>query len=75
MDNKKKWGDQPSKPPQKWSPEVYQLKLVMEAKLKCQNLAHHRFIKGRWELDITNYNVRGDMHKESSWTECEICNK
>lgn len=58
-----------------WSPEMYQLKLIMEKKLKCQNGRHHRVTKGRWQVDVTNYNKRGDVHQEANWKDCEVCNK
>lgn len=76
MDNKNKWVDQPLKPhTKKWSSEVYQLKLLMEKKLKCQHLNQHRLINERWELDVTDYNRRGDVLRQPSWIDCKICNK
>lgn len=61
-----------------WSAEVFELKKVMDAKLKCQELYGHRIEEDKWMINVAQHRYfqpRGERDIEPKWVICNKCNK
>lgn len=62
-----------------WSAEMFEVKKVMDAKLKCQELYAHRIEEDKWMINLNGHKYfvipYGQEGPEPKWVICNKCNK